>query len=145
MEEKREIFRDAQVGDRVWNMVNGWGSIEEVKRPGDFPIGVIFDSGNFGSYTHKGYRHIKAKGPSLFWQPFEIPAHAYEKPRPELKVDDPVIVHAEGSGECKMYFSGWNEEGKITVWDGGRQSWNEKYRISGWDHYRLPTQEELGV
>lgn len=37
------MFRNAQVGDRVWDFVLGWGTITSIKEKSDFPLTLMFD------------------------------------------------------------------------------------------------------
>jgi hypothetical protein len=63
--------------------------------------------------------------------------------RPDLKVDDPVIVWLRGfefTQKRKRHFSGWNEDGRIETFENGQTSWSSENhnRILTWDHYELP-------
>jgi hypothetical protein len=41
-------------GDRVYSILSGWGTVDKFKFPGDFPMTVMFDTGNTGEYTTDG-------------------------------------------------------------------------------------------
>ena len=62
--------------------------------------------------------------------------------RPDLKIDDPVIVWHRGTGECRRYFAGWDEDGEIMTWMDGATKWSSDGGTTTWDNYRLPTPED---
>ena len=73
------MFKNAKVGDRVWDFSNGWGTIERTDFDINYPILVKFDNGdNDDSFTYEGFKNRIHKNPTLFWDEikFEIP----EKP-----------------------------------------------------------------
>ena len=47
----KETFK---IGDRVYSILSGWGTVDKFKYPGDFPMTVTFDTGNNGQYTTDG-------------------------------------------------------------------------------------------
>ena len=79
-------FRNAKVGDRVWDIMHGWGKIiKKYKDPEvPYPI-VVSDFENMGVYTEaynwdgKAFRnHIN---PILFWDEVQIEP----PPKPEVQ------------------------------------------------------------
>ena len=86
------MFRNAQVGDRVWDFISGWGTIDSVS---DENIGVIFDNNKKHRRIFRidGYRYdLNVK--SLFWNviQFGIPEKTFnlenELKRLEIKEFD---------------------------------------------------------
>ncbi len=78
------MFRKAKVGDRVWDVGYGWGSVVLLLAHSVFTMKVLFESFNGGSikvyYTHDGHEQRsdqKGYNPNqtLFWDEikFEIP------------------------------------------------------------------------
>ena len=72
------MFRNAKVGDRVWYIAKGWGTIVEINEDREYPIVFIADVDSFCTFTFDGKRDVNDKNPSLFWDEikYEIP----EKP-----------------------------------------------------------------
>lgn len=74
------MFKNAKVGDKVWDFIYGWGTIVEVYDITKFiyPIEVKFDNDKIISYTLDGKQNDTNIYPRLFWDEikFEIP----EKP-----------------------------------------------------------------
>lgn len=64
------------------------------------------------------------------------------KVRPNLKIDDPVLVKGNLHGRWeKRHFAGWSPTGRMMTWADGKTSWssNEKFV---WSYYAIPTKEE---
>jgi hypothetical protein len=68
-----EKFASARVGDKVWDMMIGWGVIDNVDLNPRTPINVVFDDESSGSYRLDGRVHEDFINPVLFWRPFEVP------------------------------------------------------------------------
>ena len=65
------------------------------------------------------------------------------KPRPDLKIDDPVMVRVgDNKGWHRRHFAGWSESGTILVWVHGYTSFTTDISTT-FNQYRLPTPEEL--
>ncbi|OHD20573.1 MAG: hypothetical protein A2Y38_03315 [Spirochaetes bacterium GWB1_59_5] len=75
------MFRDVKVGDRVWDLVNGWGVVEEVTLDG---LGVLFEEPDLDgdrvdvTYRFDGRANSWCRRSTLFWD--EIVITAPEKP-----------------------------------------------------------------
>ena len=64
----------------------------------------------------------------------------FRKVRPELKVDDPVLVKLRIADRwsCR-HFASWDKKtGLIRCWDDGRTSFTAEGISSVWDVYKLP-------
>ena len=66
----------------------------------------------------------------------------FRKARPELKVDDPVLVRSNvAHGWVGRHFAGWDGDGHILVWDFGCTSFSattNHAKASPWPEYKLP-------
>ena len=71
---------EIKVGDKVWDYVTGWSKITVIQEKSPFPIEV-----HRNLYTQEGLFLTNDKFPRLFWQEFEIPAHAFVKPKVMVK------------------------------------------------------------
>lgn len=76
------MFRNAQVGDRVWDFVLGWGTITSIKEKSDFPLTLMFDykEDYYYIYTLEGKKYRSDLHPRLFWDEikFEIPEKPFD-------------------------------------------------------------------
>ena len=66
-----------------------------------------------------------------------------QEPRPELKIDDPVLVRGYTKAKwSKRHFAGWNKNGPgIMVFAYGRTSFThsgEEKDLGSWPFYKLP-------
>jgi hypothetical protein len=84
-----------------------------------------------------------------FWsgQTFRICFWECARPiRPDLKVDDPVIVWNQNyeHHKKKRHFSDWNKDGRIATYNDGQTSWSSAGPClkTVWDHYELPNKED---
>ena len=71
------MFKNAKVGDRVWDFSKSWGIIEKICDD-DYPIVVLFENKEIETFTFEGKYSCSDLYPRLFWNEikFEIP----EKP-----------------------------------------------------------------
>ena len=69
------MFKNAKVGDRVWDFIEQWGTIDDIKYEHYHELEVKFDNGTKGLYTLEGKEDNKDLNPRLFWDEikFEIP------------------------------------------------------------------------
>lgn len=69
------MFRNAKVGDRVWDILKGWGTITSISEDNDYPIRVTSDEHIWTIFTLDGKRTKEDINPSLFWDKikYEIP------------------------------------------------------------------------
>jgi len=146
--EYKEIFKDAKVGDLVYSLRGCYEIVKFYpKSKQQLELRGVSNCADYKSCDYRGFDLESDKQPSYFWQPFEIPAHAFEKPRPELKVDDPVMVSNDNVVWHKRRFAKWRA-GFIFCWNLGADSWTAKEAENGkksaiWNFHRLPTKEEL--
>jgi hypothetical protein len=136
-----ETFENAQIGDKVWDFKYGWGEIISINKNGAYPIRVKFDNNEF-NYTLDGKWDKTDITPTLFWNKFEIPKEAYEKPLPDLAIDTPVLVRDSEEDEewRKRHFAGWTKSGKIECWKYGTTAWTADSEVyyDIWDYWKLP-------
>lgn len=133
-------FSDAKVGDKVWNFVNGWGKVITMSKSGSYPIKVEFENNICKTFNLNGFLAANHFYPTLFWNGFEIPEAAYEKPLPNLEVDTKVVVwDDEETEKYNRYFSHFNKEGNIEVFYAGATSWSVENtcKTYAWDNWEL--------
>lgn len=132
---KKVTFSDAKVGERVWSLTEGWGTIIERSRPYTrYPLTVKFENITH-SYTLWGRFRTSDHNPTLFWDEvrFEIP----EKPLPQLEVDAKVLVWGcSCESRVKRHFSHF-ENGALRAFDRGHTSWTGGH-TSAWPNWELP-------
>jgi len=98
-DKKMELHgHDIEVGDKVWNVTYGEGVVQEID--GDHcPFLIKFPNKTY--WMHKK---------EIFWQPFDIPAHAYQKPKKLVERGIIVFKRETGCFDCtigrvtKQYF-----------------------------------------
>ena len=111
------MFRRAKVGDKVWSLTRGWGTIiivEDHGQSSDYPIHVRFDKGCTNCYTVCGKFYTHDINPTLFWD--EIKLEIPKKPLPELEVDTKVLVWNNGDTKFRRHFHSFIEDGRIRTW-----------------------------
>ena len=137
MKTKTHDFTDAKVGDKVTCTLYGIGIIITNTDNSTFPILVRFEKGYNSSYTLDGRIMSEAKQ-GLYHGHIEFTVTT--KPiRPDLKVDDRVIVWSDGTAyRYKRYFKEWGVDGKINCFAGGCTSWNDGGYCTHWDNYEIP-------
>ena len=140
------MFSKAKVGDRVFSVRRGWGTIERVEPncPFELIYGCVTDADDCVFwFTVNGKEGRSDLLPSVFWgEPkFEIP----ERPIPELEVDTKVLVRmSEDDPWVNRYFHSFDEEGKLCTWAGGSTKYsaaNPNYFIS-WNFWKLYDEEK---
>lgn len=74
------MFRNAKIGDKVWDIIYGWGNIISVIKDYPFPIAVDFSNGKTISYKFNGKNNDTDINPRLFWDEikFEIPEKPFD-------------------------------------------------------------------
>ena len=131
-------FETASIGDQVWSVSIGWGSITNIHHDEDYPICVKFDSGEYGSFTKEGRLYLDDLNPTLFWDEikFEVPT----KPLPKLNKNDCVEVWNTNSDDptitYKRHFSHFHL-GRIHCFENGGTSWTS-IETAGWSRWRKP-------
>jgi len=82
---------DIEVGDKVWSATYGEGVVQEIK--GEHCPFLI-------KFPNKTYWMPKIE---LFWQPFDIHAHAYQKPKKLVEKGIVVYKTKNGSFDCTPF------------------------------------------
>ena len=97
--------KEINIGDEVWDSIFGWATVVEICEASIYQIETTINI-----YTREGLLENYNKYPQLFWQEFEIPAHAFEKPKSKVKK---YQVLFEGNGN---YFTTgtWREKNYLT-------------------------------
>lgn len=130
---KKPMFADIKVGDKVWDIRQGWGVVCGLTQRIDYPIDVEFGE-EYNSYTRGGFCHLDDINPTLFWD--EIKIEVPPKPLPDLSVDTKVIVWNKTTPKTKRYFSHFNASGKIMCFANGMTSWLME-QTTEWDDWEL--------
>jgi hypothetical protein len=76
------MFRDAKVGDRIWNVVQGWGEVIQIDNDPIYPLGIQFENGITEKFTLDGKGNRRDKYPCLYWDEIQITP----PPKPKRKV-----------------------------------------------------------
>lgn len=132
-------FESAVIGDDVWDIQHGWGTVYAVIPNDDFPIKVTFD--NFDeSYRYSGeawaWIGSSTLSQTLFWDRVVIEAPV--KPTPDLEVDTKVLVWTDPSKKYRRHFSHFSG-GHIYTFDSGATSFSmlHKNSITSWPYWEL--------
>lgn len=72
-------FDSAKVGDRVYDILRGWGTIVEIKLNQECPIYFNADIDSFCTFTLDGKRSEIDKNPTLFWNEIKLPSNEEDK------------------------------------------------------------------
>ena len=131
------MFKDAKVGDKVWNIRRGWGEIISTEWSNLHPILVEFLNSKNASFTTEGKEVPGDINPSLYWDEFRIVPP--KKPLPDLAIDTKVLVWDDGDvAKTRAHFHSFNEDGRITTWECGRTSFTDKgMKAFIWDNWEL--------
>lgn len=139
------MFKNAQIGDRVWDSRYGWGKITEIKTNTNYPLRAKFTNSDKAwqicSYSIDGRAMEFHKFPILFWNEFKVPAEAFIKPLPQLEKDTKVLVWNQKdcfneSRKHNRYFSHFDKDGRIYCYEQGCTSWSATTTQS-WDNWEL--------
>ena len=131
-------FETASIGERVWYVLLGWGTIINVFHEEDYPIAVEFEFGDIETFTKAGREYSDTSNQTLFWDEvkFEVPT----KPLPKLNKDDCVEVWNANTVDptitYKRHFSHF-EDGSIFCFGDGGTSWT-RTQTNGWNRWRKP-------
>lgn len=89
------MFKNAKVGDRVWDFCNGWGTITQIDNEVVYPISVDFDNGICLCFNEDGKHSSQDINPRLFWDEikFEIPEKPFnlEDELRKLEIKDFIV------------------------------------------------------
>lgn len=112
---KESIFK---VGDRVYDIMFGWGIVVDLKITEYPPLTVQFSGGRLFSYTHDGNFYDSDKVARLSFTEYDFVKGGFsqERPLPDIKVGDPIWVkqHGDEYEWCLKRFNSWlvSEYGK---------------------------------
>jgi hypothetical protein len=142
---RRDMADEFKLGDRVWDFAYGWGEVREMDGGDGYPVHVYFtDIGFSRRYTIDG-KPASLYNRTLFFAEIPVPESALKRPRPELKVDTPVLVRdGENDKWLRRYFAGWDEDGLIRVFSYGKTSWtnNDDCVVSTFNCWKLPEESD---
>lgn len=137
-------FENAKVGDRVWHTAMGWGEVARIREGDQYSILVKFENDECDSFTTTGYERYSDEYQSLFWNERkwadEVPRRPI--PKPDLKVDDKVLVRDYEDDEWEpQHFASWSENGGIKCWSIGATSFTADGNKMTWNFYKLPEEK----
>lgn len=66
-------FDNAEVGNRAFDILRGWGTIIAIKLNQEYPIYFNADIDSFCTFTLDGKRDKIDKNPTLFWNEVDLP------------------------------------------------------------------------
>ena len=137
--EHKETFRNAKVGDKVWNFnTKEWEEIVRIIYNNIYQI--ITDR---SAYTFEGFNNSTHKNPTIFPNEFKIPEEAFEKPLPKLEVDTKVIVWDNVMGQrLPQYFAHFSHNNKFGCFANGRTSFTTNGVVVYWDNWELYKEED---
>jgi hypothetical protein len=129
-------FECAEIGDRVWSFLNGWGEVVNILEDSAYPIVVDFRGGKMRMFTLDGKNLESDKYPELYWGEVK-----FTPPKPkvsDLPVDTEVIVwdDIKPDKKRKRYFSHFDAKGRICCFLGGKTSKICSGAVA-WDNWEL--------
>lgn len=95
-----------KVGDRVWCIKYGWGTVVEVERGCVYPVCVKFDNGARDAFTNEGLSDYEYGYRVLFFEEIIIPNSALERPRKtaeEMLSECQEVEFKSGFDNCYIY------------------------------------------
>jgi hypothetical protein len=134
--EMKEMLKNAEIGDRVWSVLSGWGTLVRIDEGEDYPFVVKYSDCSCRKYDEYGKRLNNDLNPELYWS--EIKFETPKKSLPDLEKDTRVIVwNGFLNDEHNAYFSHFDEDGRIHCFAYGATSWSSTGVIADWDYWRL--------
>lgn len=131
----KEMFRNTKVGDEVWNFnTEKWEVIVRI-----IPSNIYSIITDDDSYTYSGRRLTADKNPTIFWNKFEIPKEAFEKPIPNLKKNTLVLCWDNWNVKKKyiQYFKYFDDGAIITSTLLDADANNLSSHLTSWDNWEL--------
>lgn len=104
------MFSNAKVGDRIWNVVQGWGEVIQIDNDPIYPLGIQFENGIAEKFTLDGKGNRRDKYPCLYWDEIKI----IPPPKPKRKVKKTVegwasIYHLNPDGVTQLFMHNTKE------------------------------------
>lgn len=95
-------FKDAKVGNKVWGITRGWGTIIRNNEFYERPILVEFSDGSELEYLYTGCQHEDDINPTLFWNEikFTLPEPIKYRTIHGVEIPDISFVPREGETFC---------------------------------------------
>lgn len=132
-------FDGIKVGDRIYNIRTGWHVVSEIQHSEMYAIQLNDTTPR--SCTMDGFESTTDRNQTWFWD--EVKITAPPRPRPNLKIDDPIIVWDDPEEKYNRYFAGWTSSGRIKTFINGHTSWSSDAGASClfWDDYEIPIKD----
>ena len=94
-----------KVGDRVYCIINGWGTIKDIREMDKFPIRVSTKEEEINSYSTDG-RYFSCSQPTLSFTEYTLNGFSQERPVDIPEVGEEIIVSVDGKNwELKKFHS----------------------------------------
>lgn len=125
----KPVIGKFKVGTKVWSPNFGDGEVRGFDPDNVFKVKARFPGFGTLAFLECGRQHTNSPEPTLFLARPEVwpdpPAPPAPVPRPDLKVDDRVIVATE-NGLQHRHFAKWPTVGPgIWVYENGGTSWSQ--------------------
>ena len=91
-------------GDRVFDILNGWGKVDSIDLNINYPINVEFDGGQNRTYTLEGKLMYDIKSPTLSLTEYTLEGFSQERPV-TFEKDEAVAVSNDGEYWGIRYYS----------------------------------------
>lgn len=110
-------FSKARVGDRVYSMKHGWGTIVAIKNNVDHPIKVHLDDEDRVpvSCTFEGKHYSMDESPTFFWSKPEISDPPAPKRMVKRKVEGWVNLYRDGQVSYQLLSKDEADMDKVTL------------------------------
>ena len=123
--------KEIKVGDKVWCFKFGWDKVTHIHEGDANPIVTA----NY-CYTMTGIMFKNDTFPCLFWQVFEIPAHAFEKPVVKVKAYLVLYKYNENYSTTSSWSSGYYLS---------KESFKEAHELENYKFISLIMESEIEV
>lgn len=116
---QNNMFKKAEIGDRVYDLLKGWGTIVNINPEDNYPIYVNSDADSFCTFTYDGKRDINDKNPTLFWRKISLNNYIKKKSKNYFSLETALrklqVCDFKDNGEAN-YFLSWNrDKNKIQI------------------------------
>jgi len=88
----KEIFK---IGDRVYCILSGWGTVDKFTYSSDYPMTVMFDIGNAEHYTTDGRFYFNSP-PILSFTEYTLNGFSQERPIELPELGEEIMVSDDG-------------------------------------------------
>ena len=127
--------QEFKVGDRVWSLLYGWGSVRAIKR-NLYSVNVCFGSGGNIDFTKDGFCLSYHKNPSLFHANQGVVEFDTDEPV-ELEDGQPIWVRDyEDRSWAPKHFKRHDESGGVYCYESGLSKHTSSGNETHWKFFR---------